>query len=63
MHHRGDDLRDVLQGKHHQAVGFFVISEVGHAHILANQEFVKVAAEIIDDVEQELVGGIGKNLP
>jgi DNA transposition AAA+ family ATPase len=57
VHHGGDHLCDVLQGKHHQTVRFFVVSQVGHSHVFADQQLVKVAAEIVDDIEQELVGG------
>ena len=62
MHHRSDYLRDILQGQHHQAIRFFVISQIGHTHIFTNQQFVQIAAEIVDDIEQELIGGIGKYL-
>ena len=62
VHHGGDHLCDVLQGKHHQTVRFFVVSQVGHSHVFADQQLVKVAAEIVDDIEQELVGGIGEYL-
>ena len=62
VHHGGDHLCDVLQGKHHQTVRFFVVSQVGHSHVFAYQQLVKVTAEIVDDIEQELVGGIGEYL-
>ena len=62
VHHRSDYLRDILQGQHHQTIRFFVISQIGHTHIFTNQQFVQIAAEIVDDIEQELVGGIGEYL-
>ena len=40
VHHRSDHLCDILQGKHHEAVGLLVISEVGHSHMFADQQFV-----------------------
>ena len=63
MHHRSDYLRDILQGQHHQTIRLFVISQIGHTHIFTNQQFVQIAAEIVDDIEQELIGGIGKYFP
>ena len=51
VHHGRDYLRDILQGQRHQAVGFLVIAQVGHTHVFANQQFVEVTAEIVDDVE------------
>ena len=63
VHHRSDYLRDILQGQHHQTIRLFVISQIGHTHIFTNQQFVQIAAEIVDDIEQELIGGIGKYFP
>lgn len=62
VHHGGDHLGDVLQGEHHQTVRLLVVTQLRHAHVLAYQQLVEVAAEVVDDVEQELVGGVGEDL-
>ena len=55
VHHGGDHLCDVLQGKHHQTVRFFVVSQVGHSHVFADKELIEISTEIVDDIEHELI--------
>ena len=56
-------MRDVLQRQHHQSVRFLVIPQRSHPHILTDQQFVQVPAEIVDRVEQELVSRKTEYLP
>ena len=62
MHHRSNDIGDVLKRQEHKPVGLVIISQNFHTHIFTHQELIEIAAEVIDELEQELIQREGGNL-
>ena len=50
------DIGDVLQREHHQPVRLVVITQLREAHVTSHEQLVEVAAEIVYQLERELVG-------
>ena len=58
MQHRRNHVREVVHRIEHQFVGLVVIAQRCGAHHLSDEEVVRVAGKVVDEVEAKQVAGV-----